>query len=252
MAAYIEFRACAGLGNRLRALVSAILFAEDEERPLHIIWNKDSHCGAFFHELFDMVSLPKFVTVDDILPTNPSKEVRTEKDLIAYKDLDKSIPIYIHSHQAFYDNEDVPRWLSCLRSMKPAEFIALTLQKKLMRAPAGPHIGVHIRRTDHRKSIRTSPTESFIRFMKKCDPSCIFILATDSSEERAVMEEKFPDRIFCLSAVYDRNNTFGVQTALLDFLALASCEKIIGSFDSSFSEMAAMYGGKPMVIARRD
>lgn len=121
-----------------------------------------------------------------------------------------------------------------------------------MRVPVGPRVGVHIRRTDHKKSIRNSPSESFVRFMKKCNPGSIFILATDSIDERAIMEEKFPGRVFCLSAIYDRNNTFGVQTALLDFLALASCEKIIGSFDSSFSEMAAMYGEKPLEIARKD
>lgn len=41
-----------GLGNRLRALASAMAFAERTDRELVLIWERSPHCGAFFDELF--------------------------------------------------------------------------------------------------------------------------------------------------------------------------------------------------------
>lgn len=42
-----------GLGNRLRALASAMAFAERTNRELVLIWERSPHCGAFFDELFE-------------------------------------------------------------------------------------------------------------------------------------------------------------------------------------------------------
>lgn len=42
-----------GLGNRLRALASAMAFAERTNRQLFLIWERSPHCGAFFNELFE-------------------------------------------------------------------------------------------------------------------------------------------------------------------------------------------------------
>lgn len=43
-----------GLGNRLRALASAMAFASTTDRLLIVIWERDEHCRAFFHELFEL------------------------------------------------------------------------------------------------------------------------------------------------------------------------------------------------------
>ncbi|PXF42803.1 hypothetical protein BWQ96_07454 [Gracilariopsis chorda] len=51
-----------GLGNRLRALASAMAFANATDRELVLIWEKDAHIAADFDELFedDMVVMKQF------------------------------------------------------------------------------------------------------------------------------------------------------------------------------------------------
>eukprot|EP00184_Porphyridium_aerugineum_P003753 CAMPEP_0184699368 /NCGR_PEP_ID=MMETSP0313-20130426/5663_1 /TAXON_ID=2792 /ORGANISM="Porphyridium aerugineum, Strain SAG 1380-2" /LENGTH=840 /DNA_ID=CAMNT_0027158443 /DNA_START=100 /DNA_END=2622 /DNA_ORIENTATION=- len=43
-----------GLGNRLRALGSAMAFANSTRRPLFVIWEADKHCRASYPELFEV------------------------------------------------------------------------------------------------------------------------------------------------------------------------------------------------------
>jgi len=43
-----------GLGNRLRALGSALAFANSTRRALLVVWEPDRHCGARFDELFEL------------------------------------------------------------------------------------------------------------------------------------------------------------------------------------------------------
>jgi hypothetical protein len=57
-----------GLGNRLRALISAMAFAKSTSRQLIVIWERSPHCGAFFGELFEQellgVSVEKLFIVN--------------------------------------------------------------------------------------------------------------------------------------------------------------------------------------------
>ena len=59
-------------------------------------------------------------------------------------------------------------------------------------------VGVHIRRTDSKKSIQYSPTSKFIDLMRsEIDENneVKFFIATDSPEEEQQLKEAFPDRI---------------------------------------------------------
>jgi hypothetical protein len=40
----------------------------------------------------------------------------------------------------------------------------------------------------------------------------------------------------------------GMNDAVLDFMALSRCKKILGSYASSFSELAALYGDLPLEV----
>jgi len=231
----------------MRAFISAICLAEDLGRPLAVTWDCDSHCGAPFRAIFDVENLPLFVSVSDGL-RRPSKEVRTPEDVTDYFSLPPSIPIIIHSHQAFYDVGG-DRWLRYLRRYLKPEFFTQTLfDTRIARVPPGPRVGVHIRRTDHQKAILHSPTEAFVAAMKKCSEDTIFILATDSEKEVERLKEEFPGRIVCLAIVNERWSPLGVKNAIVDLLGLASSRKIFGSYGSSFSEIAALYGGVELEV----
>ena len=69
-------------------------------------------------------------------------------------------------------------------------------------------------------------------------------------EEEKRLREVFPDRILsnqnrCLR----RDSREGIQDALLDLYSLASTRKIIGSYFSSFTDIAADMHKIPLVIA---
>ncbi|KAA8497079.1 hypothetical protein FVE85_0808 [Porphyridium purpureum] len=55
-----------GLGNRLRALGSAMSFAAVSGRALIVLWENDLHCGANFEELFEIDSVPDIVVISKI------------------------------------------------------------------------------------------------------------------------------------------------------------------------------------------
>jgi hypothetical protein len=112
-------------------------------------------------------------------------------------------------------------------------------------------VGVHIRRGDNRTSIQESPSELFWEAMAAYDPSVIFYLATDSMREREEAERRFPGRILTGSGtILSRNDPFGCREGMLDFYCLSRCSEILGSYYSSFSEMAAAYGGAPLRVIK--
>jgi hypothetical protein len=57
-----------GLGNRLRALASAMEFAYMTRRVLVVVWARDPHLDATMHVLFDESVMAKLVVIHDELP----------------------------------------------------------------------------------------------------------------------------------------------------------------------------------------
>jgi len=194
-----------------------------------------------------MGSLPSFVSVSDGQRRSISKEVRRPEDMADYFSLSPAIPIVIHSHQAFYDAGSL-QWLRLLRALKPEIYTQTLFETRIGRVPVGPRVGVHIRRTDHKKAILHSPTAAFIAAMAKCSENTVFILATDSEKEVELLKAEFTGRVFTLANVNERWSPLGVKNAIVDMLGLASCRKIFGSYDSSFSQMAAAYGGVDLEV----
>jgi hypothetical protein len=53
-----------GLGNRLRALASAMSVAAATSRPLLLVWSRDAHCNCSFADLFEDSALGRFALLD--------------------------------------------------------------------------------------------------------------------------------------------------------------------------------------------
>ena len=114
-------------------------------------------------------------------------------------------------------------------------------------------IGVHIRRTDNLASIRQSPIELFYQKLDekiKENGKVAIYLATDSEEGKREMKERYGDRIFCSGKKADRGSLEGIREGITDMYTLARTQKIYGSFQSSFSDMAAQIGGVPLEILK--
>jgi hypothetical protein len=233
---YVEV--CAGFANRLRALVSGICAAEDIGKPLKICWVKGSGCGAMFTDIFMHDGSFEITTT----PIDNARMCLSPDDWEQEKG---HATILLKSYGQFHET-DPSRWLAHLQRLKPLpEFQAVAAYM----VPEHT-VGVHIRRTDNKVSIRESPTKEFLRRMREYASDTRFFLATDDPVEVTVLQEAFGDRIIHGAIAYERHSLVGVQVAFLDFLCLSKCSEILGSVGSSFSEMAAAYGSKPLKLVK--
>jgi len=263
----LEIQVCAGFANRLRAFVSAMCAAEDiiplnadgsRPRSLVVSWPSEFNIHtAPFEFLFSKQSLPSWVHIEDGRLQahtgweNPTQVLSPDEWKFVLARAGQWRPIRIKSYGHFHKS-DPERWLGHLRALKPTDFIQSVADDVFSCVPdRSTVVGVHIRRGDNKKSIEESPSELFWSAMAAYDPSVLFYIATDSEEERFQTIERFPNRILKGSdTILCRNDPFGCREAVLDFYCLSRCTEIVGSCYSSFSEMAAMYGGVELRIMR--
>lgn len=231
----------AGMANRIRAMVSAICLAADLDMKLRVIWSANhTSCMARFDMLFDVKALPDWVTVDMGPRPEHSVEILSPQDLELYLQSGSRQPIRSYGH--FYQ-KDPKKWFSYLCCFKP-------LQELPFQIPEGA-VGVHIRRGDHQKARQFSPIHLFIEEMKKEPETTVFVVATDDRNERnALLEHFHASRLLFPANTLSRFTLKGMQDALLDFVALSKCDKILASYNSSFSELAAIYGCKPIHVVK--
>jgi len=158
------------------------------------------------------------------------KMIFNEEDL-------ESKPLKIKSYAHFY-TKNPERFNHHLRKIR---FKSDCLTNK-------SYVGVHIRRTDHTKCIEQTPLDFFIDMMNKEAFSTKFYLATDCLGTKNKLKEMFKERIYTSDILLKRTSKEGVKGALQDFVSLSKCSKIIGTKYSSFSEMAALYGGIELIV----
>lgn len=254
----LEIHPCAGLANRLRAVASAICGAQDLDRACLIAWKQEP--GIFigaFRDLFDIGRLPAGVFVND--GTYVQSDFKQQMclspadwDRISAASRDPRIHLNLKSYGHFYQR-DQARWLAALRGLKPRPHLEAHIDKVLAeQGGAGPLVGIHIRRTDNQAAIDQSPTAAFVVLMDAYPPGTRFVVATDEVKEREFLIHRYGEsRIISFAEVLNRTSSLGGIDAFLDFLALSKCQEILGSANSSFSEMAAAYGGRPLKVVRR-
>jgi hypothetical protein len=248
----VSIQPCAGLANRFRALVSAICAAKDLARPLEIEWLEEpGTCAVRFEELFDVASLPAGVAMARAAPSpvpRPTHEMcLSPGDWEQQKIRHAAGPIRIRSYGQFHQS-DPARWLDTFRALRPLPHLDARVTALFTLAKGAPVVGVHIRRTDNRKAIEKSPTEIFYPKLDSYPPGTMFFIASDDERERVGLVSRYPGRVLLAARRLDRFSSHGGVDAFVDFLCLARCREIVGSAGSSFSEMAAAYGDKPLTV----
>lgn len=234
-----------GLGNRLKALVSGMCAAEDLNKDLRAIWTSNADCGAKFSELFDLSGgpLPARVFVHDALQAGYTQHaVDTDAQWDSVKGL--STVIYTKSGSRFHTTNDA-RFVAHLRGLKAKAALAAAVTTALATAAAAKVVGVHLRRAEY---TATAPTSAFVTAMNAFDASTKFFVASDSDADRVALEAAFPGRIITVAKTLLRTTAQGMTDALKDFVGLSKCSEILGSVGSSFSEMAALYGGVTLTV----
>lgn len=274
---HIDILPCAGLGNRMRAIASAMSAAQElcEKPSICIHWKREAAVGAAFRDLFDITALPAWVQVAELAVGAPEPfktEVNSETQWATFLEREKAggtTVLQFKSHSAFFDANaqtwpsmcsdkasyrGVPnpseRWLRNLRSLRFVEGLVALADRNLS-GLYGPLVGVHLRRQDHIHCVRECPAATMWAAMD-AEPTLWFFFTSDSMEERKKASHKFPTRVRLSAEPYKgRDSVGGMMVAAIDFITLSKCSKVLGSFQSSFSEMAAAYGGIPFVAVRK-
>ena len=137
-------------------------------------------------------------------------------------------------------------------SLEPIDSLGRIIDSQVR--PPERTVGVHIRRGDGASPIRYSPTHAFVRLMEseiRSDDRTEFFVASDSAEEVEHLSRLFPGRIGSYpKRAFRRDEPEAIQDALVDMHCLSRCRKVIGSFGSSFSDVAAHVGGIAINRAR--
>ena len=125
---------------------------------------------------------------------------------------------------------------------------------------AGPIVGLHMRRTDHKAAAILSPDWLFVRSAREIiDRGEAIYLAADNRATEEMMLARFGSRIVCLpksmALVRRWPRAFDLDETIADYadlLLLASCAYVLGSADSSYSMLAMALNGSPRCrIVRR-
>jgi hypothetical protein len=241
----------------MRAIASALTYANEVGGTLVIGWKFDAGAlEAPFRDLFDVGALPANVQVVEMgyapdFRWNNSTETNSPAAWAAFLEANKGSPLLQFKSWAAFYKTGTPEWLHALKSLKPLPELAATAAAIVR--PEQQTTGVHIRRTDHKKATADSPTEAFFATMHRT-PSLYYYIASDDESERLNAKREFPQQIVQAPRrmTLQRTSTHGMQDAMIDFLCLSRCDRVIGSAGSSFGEIAAAYGGIPFFTVHRE
>ncbi|MBA3005981.1 MAG: hypothetical protein KJ900_04305 [Proteobacteria bacterium] len=266
-----------GLGNRLRALASAQVLAQKTGREFVLVWIPDVHCQAEFHDLFTN-DFPVINSLDkiDISRADQYNYMDTEAGSEKGKVIDHASGRDIYVKSAFVLNHKFSKDSEIsmvLQQLDPVQEIKdIVGQYKVQ-----DRIGLHIRRGGGKEASK-DPWDNAANwsakgkenlfywrersaphvFMKEIDRllaedrSLQFFLAADSDDIYDQFQEKYPGKVsFLKRDLYDRSLE-QQKYALADMLLLSQTKLILGSYWSSFSEIAQRIGGNTMKYSGKD
>jgi glycosyltransferase involved in cell wall biosynthesis len=252
-----------GLGNRLRAMASAMSIANGTDRELIVIWTPDHHCDCHLVDLFKYSGV---VLVDSVEVDLKNSDCYTYMEIEPGACKDQYIApvagrdLYIRS--AYAINNEHSNWETenrFLRSLEPVDAV----QHLVASVASDGRLGVHVRMegmpgTDtnsydasnnwlpesHQQINHWRERSHYIRFMARIDhllaeqPTLALFLAADMPVTYEVFTEKYGDRLTYLPRNRFDRSSEQMRYALADAILLSRCHAMLGSTWSSFSELA--------------
>ena len=244
---------CYGLCNRLRVIAAAKRLSALSGARCTIVWN-----WLDYDFLFEPDPLIEIVSR---FPALPAGHLRLEPLLDRRATLHQRLPldgpacIAISTCHPFGSTTD-PHYLGMreLLPWLPQPQAAIREKARQFRErmfPACQIVGLHIRRTDSQQPILDSPNWRFFHQARAIVESGAWIyLATDNRRTESQMTARFADRLL----MYPKNpamkkrwpRTLNLAETIedyVDLLVLASCDYVLGSNKSSFSDLAMALNG---------
>ena len=245
-----------GLSNRIKCLISMWRISEKSDIEMYLYWNQNDRCGAEFHKLFEN---DFNIISEEELENMENKVVSETHRLIVLGDeipdgFAKVFPTPRGNNIDFEFNR-IPNDVrinicNYLNELKPIEIIRSIVNNFATKNDVENLVGIHIRRGDFldgKEGLgKVSSDDKFIKKMKELlidEPSTKFFLCTDCQFTEDKFKEIFKDKIIIYpKKKRDRQSTIATQQGLVDLLLLARTKHIIGTYRSTYNEVAWYLG----------
>ena len=265
-----------GISNRIKCLISMWKLGDRYRRELILYWPLNHTCGANFSDLFEndikQINEEQLKTIrnkemglfgDNFLTIqNSSKKYiisGTWRFLLTQEELRNNS--FLNEKRDYgekgldFNFSDVPEEIKkeiliYLKQLNPLKSIQKEINNFEKKYNLKKTIGVHIRRGDFadRKISpgRVSSDEKFIERMReliKENFKTKFFLCTDSKAMEDKMERIFPKKIIKFPKTsFIRTDVRATQEGLIDLFLLSKTKHILGTYRSTFNELAWWLG----------
>ena len=256
-----------GLANRMRVIASGIAMSKALNTGLQVIWNENYELNCPFDKLFKPISEFSIVqkakkyrhvkssnqiglfnrlqarlynlllNIDYCITGQDFPSLIWPGKLDIYEEGKNHKNIYIQTCHEFGNNT------AAFRVFKPVAEIEESISEITKKFTKNV-IGIHIRRTDNLPAVTNSPVSLFIVAIKaelEAQSNTVFFLCSDDTMAKNEIIELFGEKIIAVKKEVSRNTVSGMQDAVVDMYCLSKTNKILGSYYSSFPEVAARF-----------
>ena len=264
-----------GFSNKLKCLISSLRIADKTNRKVVLYWPKSFYIGCRFSELFK-TNIPETETnLTEHLnkkkciicrsytdcKNNPNKNwiFNSWRFLLFPGEIKKGFSKAFPSGSGQYIDLEYERIQTKLKKtfskytkkLIPQDFIQKEVKEFVSANKFNNVVGLHVRRTDYLLTLdgrgKVSTDENFFAEMEKIiskNPKVKFFLATDSKDTEKKFITRFGEKIFVYpKSGWDKSNPAFTKEALIEMLLLSKTPHILGTYLSTFTEMAWWFGG---------
>jgi|LULM01.1.fsa_nt_gb hypothetical protein len=229
-----------GLGDRLKLTSSAWAAADTYERVFVIRWLPPIGCDANWEELFKPTT--GWIIGDECYEGNNHKQLFDSGRIRRFRhkevdDIEDSDHKWIEVCAGYFcgqwNNKEVLHPY-LVKLVSPLDRIQEHIDDTLLRFSKNT-IGVHLRK------VFGGSLEKTISFLDEgVEEYDKIFFCTDTPEFSEHMKKRYGKKVVMFDQKNKNRSVDGMQEALVDFVLLSRCVKIVGTKDSSFSQMSWM------------
>lgn len=245
-----------GLSNRIRALASASVLSEVLCKDIRLCWIPNYSCPSSLSDLFDPARICSCIGINILNPIDYRRAISVCKSFYE----DRSLFSAWNYWELFVKDHGVVDWVQyydlykdrlrkIFSNLSPG---IIDRANQLYEKFAGRRfIGVHMRGTDFKEHYekvyhgRRLPTANdFVIELNKYSNEYALFVCSDDDEMLREFSKSCTRSFICNDHVYhkDRYRKTSVADSLVDLVVLSRCDLVLGTFGSSFSEMACDLG----------
>ena len=263
-----------GMCNRIMAINATEQLCRELGCEYSVIWRNNGECACDYEDIFEPgdaevtnIRLPRgrirqSIEISGLIQalknrvqyqryTGRIRKFRKYRFPVnGYPESDESLK---RSFEDFAGGKDMIYINTCIQYFGKTEIKKEAFNKEIvMRAnericSIGRYVACHIRRTDNKRSIEKSTTESFISVIEdeiKKDPEIKIYVATDDGVLFSDIKNRFEKSIIDADDIERSRRTLkGMKDAVYELLILSGAERLYGSRWSTYTDIAKILHG---------